>query len=452
METANPAPKTMPIDALAFPGATKDYLKTMLDPIMMEMMSAVTEDLPDKPLEYVVAWLRKRGGVVGNPCGSLREQNAALKEQLINARAAVGEIIHAVVDDNKSEDKDKNESEEEESGEEDEAAIAAAEAEALRIKAAQKGPRQSVSAEAYGEWNVKKDIKAPEFPKSDEQRARLLKTLNRSFLFNALPAKDLDIIVKAMQEKVFSAGERIITEGEDGDVLFVIEDGSPECKKLVDGAQKVVKTCVPGDVFGELALLYNCPRAATVETSERCICWQLDRETFNSVVREAAIKRSAEYDKFLQDVPLLKDLESHERSVLVDALKCDSYSKGDFVKKQGEPGTRFYFVEEGELEARKQKLDSEEQRKVDSYSRGMYFGEFELLKNQPQRASVVVMSESAKVVSIDRRCFMNLVGSVGDILQRRIEGYQSESSSRPGSKDRVSGRPGSKEQVSNTQP
>lgn len=41
----------------------------------------------------------------------------------------------------------------------------------------------------------------------------------------------------------------------------------------------------PGDAFGELALLYNCPRAASVEAKEKAVCWQLDRETFNHIVK-----------------------------------------------------------------------------------------------------------------------------------------------------------------------
>jgi len=40
--------------------------------------------------------------------------------------------------------------------------------------------------------------------------------------------------------------------------------GSLECRKLIDGENKVVKTCKKGDLFGELALLYDCPRKASV--------------------------------------------------------------------------------------------------------------------------------------------------------------------------------------------
>ena len=59
-----------------------------------------------------------------------------------------------------------------------------------------------------------------------------------------------------------------------GDFLFVFEFGKLDCIiKLPDGVEKTVKACEAGDVFGELALLYNCPRAASVQASEKCILW-----------------------------------------------------------------------------------------------------------------------------------------------------------------------------------
>merc|ERR1711862_535316 len=160
-----------------------------------------------------------------------------------------------------------------------------------------------------------------------------------------------DIIVDAVRDSEFPAGSKIITEDDDGDCLYVIEEGNPVCKKLIDGEQKVVKTCEPGDVFGELALLYNCPRAASVEAPERCMCWSLDRLTFNTIVREAATKRSLQYDKFLKTVNLLNCITMFERSQIVDSLIIDTFKKGDYVFKQGDPPCRFYIVEEGSLTA-----------------------------------------------------------------------------------------------------
>merc|ERR1719382_834834 len=108
-----------------------------------------------------------------------------------------------------------------------------------------------------------------------------------------------------MVEKTAQANDRIIKEGDDGDVMYVIERGAIECLKTISGEEQVVKQCGPGDIVGELALLYNCPRAASVEAREEAVLWQLDRETFNHIVRDESIKKRDMHAEFLKSVPIL---------------------------------------------------------------------------------------------------------------------------------------------------
>jgi len=200
--------------------------------------------------------------------------------------------------------------------------------------------------------------------------------------------------------------------------LFVIEKGNLDCIINVNGEDKVVKTCSSGDVFGELALLYNCPRAANVVAKDSCICWQLDRETFNNIVKEAAVKRRNKYDTFLQSVTLLSSLAAYERSQIADALKAETFKTGDNVCVQGEPGDKFYILEEGSLYAMK------DGARVMDYKSGSYFGELALLKNQPRAASVIVESESAKVLSMSRQSFTKMLGPLTDILAKNVGNYK----------------------------
>merc|ERR1712050_39911 len=108
--------------------------------------------------------------------------------------------------------------------------------------------------------------------KTDEQKIRLRDCLGKSFLFSTLEDNDMAIVIGAMKEVTPEAKERVINQGDSGDFLFVIESGKLDCIiKLADGSDKVVKTCEAGDVFGELALLYNCSRAASVKAAEKCV-------------------------------------------------------------------------------------------------------------------------------------------------------------------------------------
>merc|ERR550539_1403340 len=163
-------------------------------------------------------------------------------------------------------------------------------------------------------------------------------------------------------ESRFQKDAKVINEGEDGDYLFVIDERTLDCIKNIGGEDKVVKTCAPGDVFGELALLYNCPRAASVVAQDECTCWQLDRETFNYIVKDAAVKRRNKYDTFLKNVALISSIEAYERSQIADALKPESFKKGEVIVKQDDPGDKFYIVEDGSLFALKLVAGGEEKR------------------------------------------------------------------------------------------
>ena len=88
-------------------------------------------------------------------------------------------------------------------------------------------------------------------------------------------------------------------------MLYIVETGSLSCHKIIDGQSKHLKDYAPGDVFGELALLYNAPRAATIRAESDGQLWVLDRGTFNNIVKEASQKKRQQYEDFLQTVPIL---------------------------------------------------------------------------------------------------------------------------------------------------
>merc|ERR1719401_418056 len=214
-----------------------------------------------------------------------------------------------------------------------------------------------------------------------------------------------------MKEVPVKAQARVINQGENGDFLFVIESGDFDCIiKGADGAEKVVKTCGAGDVFGELALLYNCPRAASVEAKGDSVCWQLDRDTFNNIVKEAAQKKRDRYDAFLAKVPLLSSMDAYERSQLSDALQVETFANEQNIMVQGETGSKFYIIEEGTAEAIKHG------NKVMDFAVGDYFGELALITNQP-RAATVVAKGACKLLSLDSGSFKRLL-NVNDLLER----------------------------------
>ena len=226
-------------------------------------------------------------------------------------------------------------------------------------------------------------------------------------MFQNLDQDEKTIVINAMEEKKFSEGVDVIKQGDDGDDLYVVEDGMLSCSKLFvniillnslsDNLQNQagktepthLKNYEPGEAFGELALLYNAPRAATITTKTPALLWSLDRATFNHIVKDSASKKRERYDNFLKSVKILQSMDAYERSKLPDALKSFEYSAGDYIIKEGEDGNIFYMIVSGEAIATKTIEPGQPAKEVMSYKVGDYFGELALLKNEPRAANVI---------------------------------------------------------------
>eukprot|EP00928_Gymnodinium_smaydae_P021754 TRINITY_DN18523_c0_g1_i1.p1 TRINITY_DN18523_c0_g1~~TRINITY_DN18523_c0_g1_i1.p1 ORF type:complete len:407 (-),score=95.71 TRINITY_DN18523_c0_g1_i1:169-1389(-) len=400
------------LDELAFSQDKKRYIADTLNPMLEEMLVDVITEMPERPLDFMIPWLQKRCGHKASQHDKLSviATNAALKRAINHAMSLLEEAGQTVA--TSQDEQEKEEVEEEEDEEVDEIP-------ARKSDTQQKSARKAVSAESF---TVDKDFQPPIHAKTEGQKQRLRETLLHDFMFNTLDSKDMDVLLAAMKEVTLQPGQEIITEGDDGDFLFVVESGNLDCVKTIDGQKQVVKTCSQGDIFGDLALLYSCPRSASVISKDTAVCWQLDRGTFNFVVRDSTVKRREKYEAFLRSVPIMNGLSDVERSQICDALKQEVHQKGASIITQGDPGDKFYIVEEGYLVATKALKDGSEES-VMNYRPGDYFGELALLNNQPRAATVSVTSDSAKVLSMTRVAFRTMLGPLQDILARGVSTY-----------------------------
>ena len=91
-------------------------------------------------------------------------------------------------------------------------------------------------------------------------------------------------IADVIQEQDFNAGSEVIREGDDGSVFFLIIYGEAYATKVIEGKQKDVKQYKAGDYFGELALLKNAPRAATVIAKSQLKLASIDRDSFRRLL------------------------------------------------------------------------------------------------------------------------------------------------------------------------
>jgi len=124
----------------------------------------------------------------------------------------------------------------------------------------------------------------------------------------------------------------------------------------------------------------------------------------------------------LKSVEILKVIEPYELSQICDALKTKHVSAGEFIIKQNDPGDEFFILEEGDAFATKVFVPGQPAEKVKDYSRGGYFGELALIKNEPRAANVVAKTDCI-LLTLDRKSFKRLLGPIEIILARNSDAY-----------------------------
>ena len=123
--------------------------------------------------------------------------------------------------------------------------------------------------------------------------------LDNSMLKNFLDHRQVSLIVSAMSEQEYAKGSTLCEEGAIGSHLFVIAEGFCNVSVASRMSEKV-KQIGSGSAFGELAILYNCARTATVTAATDVRVWVLHRRTFQTIMTKTGKDRRKQYDRFLR--------------------------------------------------------------------------------------------------------------------------------------------------------
>ncbi|PAA51811.1 hypothetical protein BOX15_Mlig014278g1 [Macrostomum lignano] len=326
-----------------------------------------------------------------------------------------------------------------------EAAAEAAEAdsdiddEPMQAPPPRRGPRRvAVAGESFDpEKEDDDDTPVVNHPKTEEQRQRLNEAVKHILLFRCLDEDQMRDVINAMFERRCQPGEKVITQGEDGDNFYVIESGVYDIYVLINGQDTKVGQYDNKGSFGELALMYNAPRAATIQCASSGSIWAMDRDTFRRLVLKKAFQKRVMYENLIDSVPLLKELAPYERMNIADALKSRVYEDGDCIIVQGDVGNEMYFIEDGEVRITRKTQDGSGEMELSRLQKGGYFGELALLTKQPRAANVYACGGKCKVAVLDVGSFERLLGPCLDIMRRSIDNYQQQLTSLFGSMEAV---------------
>ncbi|ETV78439.1 hypothetical protein, variant [Aphanomyces astaci] len=218
-----------------------------------------------------------------------------------------------------------------------------------RIRARNQGRRPSVSS---GSLSTKGPVPGKKIvPKSPETVERIKGAVSCNFMLNALATEQLTDVILAMEERKVRAGDTIIKQGDEGDYFYVIDSGEFDVfTRQNDPPTVPVFHYTNGGTFGELALMYNSPRAATVVAVTDGALWALDRDTFRQIVVTANKARSELNQTFLAGMDLMANLTRLEMATIADALQPVTFHKGDVIIAQGDAdyaSFHFYILIDG---------------------------------------------------------------------------------------------------------
>jgi len=263
--------------------------------------------------------------------------------------------------------------------------------------------------------------------KTDAQKEHCCKSLSQTVLCHSFDQDHIAAIVENMWVEKVPKGTSVMKQGDQGVFIYVIEEGDFGVYISEDGGEPVqVQTEGSGSAFGELALMYNAPRAATVTALSDATVWKIDRFTFRRVAKDLGKDKLETYTSFLNKVELLAPLTSFERAKIAEAIDEVEFKEGTKIFEQDAAADGMYIVKSGTVGVVKKSKDDagvETEESLDDISTGDYFGERALLSGEP-RAATITAKNDVVCLKLDLSAFHILLGPLEAIMKNRVNGYE----------------------------
>lgn len=248
-------------------------------------------------------------------------------------------------------------------------------------------------------------------------------------------------LTSCMTPVIFPVGSIVIKEGDPGNVIYIVESGILEVYNETVSGRRLTR----GALFGELALLYNCTRTASVRvlTADELAkegfygpgdahLWALERTAFQAVMVERGLRKRSQVFNFLREVQLFSNWNEESLSKVVDVSEEKTYKPGDYIIREGNRGDTFFVIQRGYVRVTKNQPSGEE-KFLRQLKKGDFFGEKALTASSPDTSTAGekialrtanVIAESSPDSSdisclvIDRDAFHQLISNKVEAFER----------------------------------
>jgi cAMP-dependent protein kinase regulator len=223
--------------------------------------------------------------------------------------------------------------------------------------------------------------------------------------------------------KDYKAGDTIVREGEKGNSLFIILEGSVKVfTKSKEGSPASLEPLGQGDFFGELAFLAHPYRQASVVASSACKILEIPESLLNPLlVKFPKVRTTLEEAQKTRDlrltlarVPLFSDLNPEERLSIAKHLVLEEFLEGEVIFREGSQGGSLYIIQSGQVGISTTLMEDEEvsvikksaadqkELYLSTLEKGDFFGEASLLTNEPRSATATATAAKTELLKLSK--------------------------------------------------
>lgn len=234
--------------------------------------------------------------------------------------------------------------------------------------------------------------------------------LRSHFIFKNLSEDNIDSVILQMKLYTLQANNQVFKQGAAASSFFVVQTG--KCAVFVNG--QMCTQLTRGEGFGELALLHDSPRSATVVAVEASSLWGVDRLSFRKALEKISKANYEENKQFIDNVPLLANLSERQKELMVEALVTHKFEAGQVIVVEQDPGDLLYIIKSGTV------ICTQQKQFIRRMQKGDFFGEQSLLFNC-MRTATVVAEDEVKCLSLGRKRLKHVLGDrLQNIIYRNL--------------------------------
>jgi cGMP-dependent protein kinase len=226
------------------------------------------------------------------------------------------------------------------------------------------------------------------------------KSLSGHFLFSSLSDENMISIIEEFKLYKFPAKTIIFNQGLFAENFYIIAQGRAEV--IVNLVTKKIIT--KGEYFGEIALLHDSTRTASIKTIEQSFLWTLGRSSFKRIITSINSKKLEENQNFVNNIEIFKSFSNSQKDILLSLIVTQEFSDGVKIVQENDPGDLLYIIQKGFVTC------SKEGKELRRLGKGEVFGDQALLYNTPRTATVTATGRCT-LLSLGREDLVRALGS-----------------------------------------